>query len=307
MLATGLLAPGVFGQASVPPQASAEDQSFYLDQPVVHPEALSGVWETSDGEGGVVGIRLRLMTTLPDDAEPPVWSPQSWQHLEVDVFERKGGEPDFGEAKSFSDSIRGGRVTFNNQRLQLHSVSAWKNAPSIDLDVVEQADGCWHGQFHRGAFDSVVALCRPTPGSGVARSPLVGTWFERPSTCIHIAQTGPATFTGWSDSLMIPGRVSFAATVPGPHQLFEDFGSLAKVEVGSDGEVSLVFGAYGGICCPYPFTGRLSSDGATLQGEFPSGPNQSPRAATFIKMRGDSCVEPAALRRREAVCATGAK
>lgn len=258
------------------------------------------MWETPDGEGGAVGIRLRLMTTLSADIVPPQWTPQSWQHLEVEVFRRKESGPGFGDANAFSDSVRGGSVTFNDRRLQLHFVSTYRDAYSTDLDLTEQPDGCWHGQFHRGAFNSVVALCRPTPGPGLVRSPLVGTWFEGQSTCIHIAQNGPGTFAGWSDTIAIPGRVQFAPGVPGPHQLFEDFGSYAKVDLDDTGKVSLVFGTYGGMCCPLEFDGRLSADGSALRGAFLSGPNQSPRAATFTRMRGDSCVDPAAVRKQEA-------
>lgn len=280
---------------STPSPTAAEDQSFYLDRPVVHPEALSGVWEAADGEGGAVGIQLHLTTTLPGDADPPIWTPQSWQHLELGVFERKGPGLTFGEASWFSDSRRGGGLTFNNGRLQVHSVPKLKDLPSVDLDLVEERDGCWHGQFHRAAFNAIVALCRPTPGARVAPSRLAGTWFQTSGAgweCVHIAQTGPGTFIGWSDALMIPGLVRFAPSVPGPHTLFERFGSLERVERNSTGEVSIVFGAYNPLCCSHEFDGRLSADGSQLRG------NQFSRPATFTKMRGDSCVDPAALRAR---------
>ncbi|HLJ79325.1 MAG TPA: hypothetical protein VKT75_18050 [Acidobacteriaceae bacterium] len=294
LLACGVIATGVLAQSngSAPHETPAEDQSFYQGRPVVHPERLSGVWEASDGEGGVVGIQLELATTLPGDADPPIWTPQDWEHLELGVFQRKGPDLTFGEASWFSDSRRGGGLTFNDARLQLHSLPTPNYLPSIDLDLVEERDGCWHGQFHRGAFNSVVALCRPSPGPDVARSPLVGTWFEAPMTCIHIAQTGRGTFIGWTDALMIPGNVRFATSIPAPHMLFERFGFLQKVERSDTGEVSVVFGAYSGGCCSHEFDGKLSADGSKIQG------NHFSRPATLTKMRGDSCVDSAALRRR---------
>jgi hypothetical protein len=299
-LAASFLAPCVFAQSGVPapPQTPPDDLSFYLNQPVVHPESLSGIWETSNGEGGAVGVHLLLMTTLPGDAAHPIWTPQSWQHLEVGVFERKESKLEFGEDNFFSDSLRGGGVTFKDDRLQLHFVSTWKDTPSVDLNLLLQPDDCWHGRFHRGAYDSVVVLCRPTPGGDAVLSPIAGTWFQTSghgSACIHIAQTGSATFTGWSDSLMIPDQVRFGSGVPGPHQLYENFGTLAKVDVASDEKIDLEFTAYSAICCSHHFIGKLSVDGSILAGEFPPGPNQSPQAAIFTKMRGDSCVDATAL------------
>ncbi|MGC2398427.1 MAG: hypothetical protein WA510_01525 [Acidobacteriaceae bacterium] len=273
---------------------SSDDRSFYLDQPVFHPEALSGIWETSNGQGGAVGIHLALATTLPGDDDHVAWTPQAWQHLEVDVFERKGAERGFGDANGFSDSQRGGTVLFKDGRLELHYVSHWQDATSIDLDLVLQADSCWRGRFHRGKFDRVVSLCRPTPGANVRRNPLVGTWFASgPERCVHIAQTGADTFEGWSDSLMIPGRIRFAPTIPGPHKMYEYYGSLVKVELAGNGYISVEFGAYSGICCPHTFLGKVSADGSSLEGHFP-GPNLAPYAPKFAKMRGDSCVERSA-------------
>ncbi len=62
-----LFASSLLVQTSLP-QSSAiaqftepeEDRSFYLDHPVLHPEALSGIWETPSGSGGAVGIHLQL-------------------------------------------------------------------------------------------------------------------------------------------------------------------------------------------------------------------------------------------------------
>ena len=48
-----------------------EDRSFYLNQPIFHPETLSGIWETPNGNGGAVGIHLQLATKLLDDGRIP--------------------------------------------------------------------------------------------------------------------------------------------------------------------------------------------------------------------------------------------
>ncbi len=188
------------------------DRSFYLDQPIDHPEALSGIWETPDGNGGAFGIHLQLMTTVPADADPPLWTPQSWQPLEVDVFQRKGSEIASGDENSFADSVRGGSVRLSGGRLALHFPSSATGLMSIDLDLLHQSDDCWHGRFHRGNVDSVVTLCRPTPGPSIASNALVGTWSTNRG-CIHTFQTGPGTFTGWSDTLQIPVRWFLGVTI----------------------------------------------------------------------------------------------
>jgi hypothetical protein len=54
------------------------------------PEALSGVWEAPDGQGGAVGIHLNPTTIVSDDVDPPAWTPQSWQNLNFGVFQRRG-------------------------------------------------------------------------------------------------------------------------------------------------------------------------------------------------------------------------
>jgi hypothetical protein len=300
LLAVAFVVPPCAPQSSVttPPETPPGDRSFYVNQPVNYPEALSGVWQTPDGSGGAVGIHLELMTAVSGDADPPIWTPQSWQHLNLGIFQRKGSEIAFGDENYFSDSVRGGSVLLSNGRIQLHFVSTWRDMPSVDLDLLHQADGCWHGRFHRGSFDSVVPLCRPTSGSTIAPSPLIGTWSSGyGGGCIHIFETGPGTFTGWSDALEVPGQIVFGRNIPGPHQLYQNYGDLAKIHLANNGEVSLEFGAYNPMCCSHRFIGKLSTDGSTILGDFPPGPNQNPHTANWTKVQSDSCVDPTALQR----------
>jgi hypothetical protein len=263
-----------------------EDRSFYLNQPIFHPETVSGIWETPNGNGGAVGIHLQLATKLPDDSRIS-WTPQAWQHLVIGVFERKTTDEAFGNMNGFSDSKRGGGASYKDGRLLLHYVWLAKDPLIVDLDLRLQANGCWHGRFHRNSFDRVVSLCRPTPSRPFRLNPLVGSWSQTNGfgeDCLHIAQTGPDTFTGWTDSLQIPGKVLYAPTIPGPHQLYENYGSPLKVERFSSGIVRITFGAYGGICCPHAFLGKLNADDSTLKGNFDSA------TATFARTAGDSCV-----------------
>ena len=267
-------------------QSSEEDRSFNRDQPVLHPETLSGVWETPNGDGGVVGIHLQLATKLPDDSRVP-WTPQAWQQLEVGVFERKTIDGALGDKNGFSDSKRGGGVSYKDGRLVLHYNWLGKDPLAVDLDVSLQANGCWHGRFHRNSFDRVVSLCRPTPSDAIRPSPLVGAWSQTSgfgTQCVHITQTSPDTFTGWTDSLRIPGQARYSPKIPGPHELYEHYGSLVKVERFSNGIVRVSFGAYNPVCCPHDFLGKLDADDSMLRGNFDYGP------ATFARTSGDSCV-----------------
>lgn len=200
-------------------------------------------------------------------------------------------EPDFGEMNGFSDSVHGGGVRLDNDRLRLHFVGP----TAVDLDLLYRPDGCWHGRFHRGAYDSLVTLCRPRPGRRVARSGVVGMWLGATgvgSTCVHITQAEPGTLVGWTDSVVLPGDVRFGPNAS-DHVLNEHYGILAKVHSEPGGRVGVEFGAYNGMCCSHLFVGELSADGKTLMGEFPAGPAQSRHAAVLTRVRGDNCMEAA--------------
>jgi len=199
-----------------------EDRSFYLGQQVTHPESLSGIWETSNGHGGAIGIHLELDTTIPSDGDKQIWAPQSWQDLQVGVFERKGAEIQLGEESGFSDSRSGGSVTFDQGRLQLHFVSQWADTPSVDLDLVQQADGCWDGRLHRGDFDSHVTLCRPSTGQSGKASPLVGTWRRTRASVEAVSTLSSRRQANSSDgpttsnyrTLSAPASITFPGPLP---------------------------------------------------------------------------------------------
>jgi len=300
VLSVIFLAPGIYPQESVTTLSEEipGTHSFYFGHPVDHPEALSGVWVAPDGQGGAVGIHMNLLTGVSADTNPPAWTPQYWQHLNFGVFQRKGAEMVFGEEGFFSDDPRGSSVTLEDGRLQLHFNSARGSIPSVNLDLVYQTDNCWHGRFQRGSFDADVTLCRPTPSPEIKQSLLVGTWSMGPvpgSSCVHIAQTGATTFTGWSDALQIPGLTIYGPNFPGPHSLLQSYGNLAKVDLSGNETVSIELGAYNTFCCSYRFTGHLEANGTTISGDLPPDPHQYLRVGTWIKMPGDSCVDPTAI------------
>lgn len=254
-----LACPALGGQDSSLGATPSKDRNFYLGRQVIDPESLSGIWETSDGHGGAVGIHLIFATSLSPRALS--WTPQSWEMLQLGVFQRKAAEIQLGEDGVFSDSPRGGGVTFDGGRLRLHFASHSDDVQSVDVDLVQAPNDCWSGRFHPGTFDSHVTLCPPVTEPSGKVNPLVGTWLESTGmapSCVHIAQQATAQFTGWSDAIQLPGSVQFPRTIPGPHLLFQSFGELMKVHVDDGGMVSLELRAYSGVCCSYTFVGRLS-------------------------------------------------
>ena len=106
LLTAALFASGIRAQDSVTTMGEEipGTRSFYFGQSVEHPEALSGIWEALDGQGGAVGIHMNLLTTLSDHASE--LTQQSWLHLNLGVFHRKGSEMLFGEDGYFSDDPR---------------------------------------------------------------------------------------------------------------------------------------------------------------------------------------------------------
>ena len=279
------------------------DSRLNFGSVVENPEAQSGVWETYVGQTGAVGIHLDLATTVSARLDSPASTPQTWQRLDVGVFEREGAELVVGEENFFADNAPLAPVTLENGRLQLQYVRPEADVPGakrlakflgieepsgVDLDLIYGSDDCWRGRFHRGRFDSQVTLCRPALESGTAPDPLVGTW----STswlgwreCIHIFENSQSAFTAWSDALQVPGSRMFRPT------LSERYGVLLKAHRAKDGEVSLEFDAYSPLCCSQTFTGKLSADRSSLIGSFLPSPNHISRAAQWTRVLGGSCME----------------
>ena len=263
------------------------DVSPYVGRAVLHPEALSGLWEAANGHGGAVGIHLLLNTTVPATTRTLKGISQSWNSLEVGVYERKRAVIKFGEQNYFTDSPRGGNVRFDDGRLTLH----FSGDPAIDLDLLQQPDNVWVGRFHRGTFDSTVTLRHPNVSDPAKENPIVGTWVgtsRLSNMCIHVFQQAESEFTGWSDNLQVgdPGMQR-----AGLRTAFEHYGDLAKVDFDAAGNVTFELHAFTGSCCSHKYVGKLHPDGTLIDGAWPPGPNQAPRNDSLRKMPGDSCVE----------------
>ncbi len=279
--------------APVIPKTPAEDTSFYVGNPVSHPEELSGLWEVPDGHGGAVGIHLILSTTVSPDATTLVGVEQSWLNLAVGLYQRAGTVLQFGEENFFYDSPRGGSVRYDDGRLSLH-------AKEFDLDLIRISGDRWSGRIHRNGFDSTTILNRPGANTAKSKPWLVGTWKNggpQFQSCLHIMEQAPGEFVGWSDSLNTLGSARCPSRLPKPSNSYEVYGYLVNVATTDNSNfapgksnVSIELNALGIMCCPHPFVGTAENNGTVMKEVSPKGPNQPPLKTVWKKMPGNTCI-----------------
>jgi hypothetical protein len=109
---------------SLPAQTHVADSSPYKVRSVADPEEWSGMWEASNGQGGVVGIHLLLGTTVAPDAKTDGRSltgvEQQWERFDVGVYEQRGSSFQAGDEGYFHDLSSDLPVKPEDGRLQLH-------------------------------------------------------------------------------------------------------------------------------------------------------------------------------------------
>lgn len=253
------LVPAQTGKAS-------PDSSPYRRKVVIDPGSLSGLWETSNGHGGFVGIHIMLGTSVAPDAKTDGRTlngvEQQWEYLNLGMYEQKGAGLSVGEENYFSDSAGAAAVMIADGHLVLHLVPPVTGMLAVDLDLRKKKNDCWVGRFHRGNFDEQVTLNRP--GGGMkAHDAIAGVWTSS-GRVVHIREQKPGQFVGWLDVLQIPGTIQFARGIK-PGRFFETYGD--RVRVGRAGErgVLFEFGAYSTICCPRTAAGIISNDGKEIK------------------------------------------
>jgi hypothetical protein len=79
----------------------------------------------------------------------------------------------------------------------------------------------------------------------------------------------------------------------------ESYGNFMKVHLDGDENVTLELYALNPMCCSHKFVGRLTHDGNLIEGNWPSGPNQTPDSGSWAKIAGDSCVSSVPPRPRQ--------
>ena len=188
--------------------------------------------------------------------------PQSWQRLEIGLYERKGSVLQFGVQNYFSDSPRGANLLVEDDALHLHFSSAKIfSGSSFDLDLVRKPGDRWVGRFHRLDFDQQVTLERPHFEGKV--NPIVGTWINNLGSCIHAVQQPDGAFAGWDNMVRNPGAMRYGPNVTRPPVVYQFYGELVRVTGGPDRSVSFEFNV-SGVGAPHLYAGKLSADGNTI-------------------------------------------
>jgi len=243
-----------------------------------------------DGRGGAVGLNILLTTKIDGAITSLAGQLQNEEEFTVGVFHRTGPEVKQTEFNFFMNRGDGG-ASWDGKRLGIR-LTARDSLPEINIDLTWHNDThTWSGRFERDQFRGDVVLTRPS--SAATASPFVGTWFEKNgmmNNCLHIAQQQDGALTAWSDDLQLSGRSEYANGIEPPTHTFERYGNIAKVRSEASDGVTVVLGAYGGMCCPHAFTVKASQDGLRLAGSWNAGTNQAQRATEWKKMPGNSCV-----------------
>jgi hypothetical protein len=253
-----------------------------------NPELISGSWE-SDQFDSVVGLHIKLMTTVAGAHSTLVGVKQVFHHAEIQVYQRDGPQRITGDGTWFLDDSQDVQWTEGQIVIEHAAIAA---TPAIQLNLIfDSVHSTWKGHLRRGTFDHDVTLIRPHPKTGVASSPFVGTWYRGAlmNNCLHIVQTGEDTLAGWSDDLITPGRIRYANGIKRPSETIEQYGSIAIIEIASPTTLLLQLKAFSAICCSI-------TSGLHLPAEIDAGKHASTgveRPDEWRRVEGTSCVNDA--------------
>ena len=259
-------------------------RSVYEGVPIQHPDDLAGIWDAPDGRGGTVGLNLVLWTTISANRTKVAGSPQAWQSLTAILYDRRGAVADRNERNVLADSAEQGMLRYQNERLTGH----WKN---VDLDLRRGRGHTWAGQFHRGNFNQMIVLHRPTSQSRSSHGWFLGTWLERFAStemCVHLGREPDGTFVGWTDALGELGNVRYASNEPKPRLTSEAYGEPAEVHPEGANGVSVELNVLSGWCCPAGFDATQRQPN-TMRIEWHGSMSKPP--GLLRRVAGESCVE----------------
>jgi len=268
--------------------AKAQDQR---GQAISDPGRLSGMWESSDGKGGAVGLHL-LLTAKMDGA--PTTLKGISQYLDqfvVGVYQRSGSQIRMGDESRFI--VPSQEVHWDGRHLQVKHEPRTSADYEIEIDLTQAPDGeSWAGLFHRGGFSKHVSLKRPTL-MPTSLTPFAGTWSSVQlgrNRCVHLGAFADGRLVAWSDTLQIPGFIRYANNITPPRETIQYYGEMVQVSRGDNDAISLEFNAFAAICCSATAVVIPSKDGSKLLGNWQAGPNQFARPAIWKRVTvGQSC------------------
>lgn len=284
----------IVAQQPPQPEMPLPPSSPYGGLPLRNPAILAGLWEAANGHGGIVGIQI-LLNTRGENVET----------IEFGLFERTGRELGDLPFNYFAPQGRGADTChWDGHHLTIDFVpplSSRKLTPEqqarfvvtpVHVDLVwDEAVGTWTGLFQYKSSPGNVVLRRPTPAAPGTRNPFVGNWINKrgpTDSCLHIAEESDGQLNGWVDSIPAPERIIFPRGMP-PTPMMGHYGDMTKVGPAKDGQITVEFGAYSGMCCSRSFEAKLSTDGTVLEGGYLGGPNQAALQAKWNRAVGELC------------------
>jgi hypothetical protein len=253
-----------------------------------NPELLSGSWESDQFESAV-GLQIKLITTVAGAPSNLVGVKQVVKLAEIQVYQRDAPKRMMGDGNWFEDDSPGVHWTGGHIIIERAAIAA---TPAIQLNLIfDPEHSTWKGRLRRGTFDHTVTLIRPHPKAGITKSPFVGTWY-RPTlmnNCLHIVQTGEGALSGWSDDLILPGRIRYPSGIKRPTETVDEYGSIALVQIASPTTLFLELKAFSAVCCSITSGLKLPSGvGAAKHSQV-----GIQRLDEWRRVEGTSCVKEA--------------
>jgi hypothetical protein len=224
------------------------------------PEDLAGRWETSDGNGGMVGMNVIVSTHVDGTPVNLIGHKQYLDDLEIGLYQRT--EPDVEALGfSFSSTSSNDGAIWDGQQLRILAYPRG-DLPKIDVSLFwDETKKQWDGHYERGEFSRQVTLKRPENANV---SSFVGTWFDSKglmNNCLHIAQQSDGGLPAGQMTFRFPDDGDMHKEIPHPPQSNEHYGEIAKSRLISQNLIMVELRAYTAGCCSHPFKSTISSDG----------------------------------------------
>jgi hypothetical protein len=270
---------------------SGDPLSVSTGDTVVHPEEITGAWESWIDPVTTVGIDIYLVETVEGAPTTLRGADQKVRFLRVTTYVRHG---DQSQRTWWSYDVPA-RFSWREGHLTLHQTRTANDPYDVDLDLLlDPAKSQWTGRFNSLGISKNVVLKRPQYVP--SKSSPVGTWKGGDSPdfeCMHIGMGIDGQLVVWSDGLSLTGLVIYGAngTRP-PVKTDESYGMLSSDTMLRFGGKRWMFDYGNGLWGEF-ITGQVGNDGSVFSGEATRYGNgiSDGRAHSFAwqRVQGDSC------------------